>query len=199
VLVVRAVARIAARWQNSAGAVEKIVQYLDAGFRSQGRMINELLEPWGRHGDYEAYARDVPSEIDFSRYDVDLQNRRRIDHIGYLKTIVTMTLRNSVMDLSPLTTLPRLRRLTLRELRVRHLSLASGARRVWFDEVDGVRSVVLDRSPEADLPATGARPAGPAPTGPAPGPAGHVRPYAPRHPDHGLPDPAPDDGLRRRR
>lgn len=236
VLVVRAVARIAAGREDSAGAVEKIVQYLEAGFRSQGRMINELLEPWGRDGDYEAYARDVLSEIDFSRYDVDLQNRRRINHIGYLKTIVTMTLRNSVMDLSPLTTLPRLRRLTLRDnemtslhpltgahslrgltldrcarnagalpvdlsplremrlsrlviagittrvdlaglsgvqldslrlesrprdlarlpagLRVRHLSLVSGARGVRFDEVDGVRSVVLDWSPEADLPAT---------------------------------------------
>ncbi|WP_405969952.1 hypothetical protein OG496_06355 [Streptomyces sp. NBC_00988] len=38
-------------------------------------------------------------------------------------------------------------------LRVRHLSLVSGARKVRFDEVDGVRSVVLDWPPEADLPA----------------------------------------------
>jgi hypothetical protein len=231
VLVVRAAARIAARWENPPGAVEKILQYTVAGAPS--RMINELLEAWGRHGDYETYARDVLSEIDFSRFDVDLQNGRRIDHIGHLKSVVALTLRNSVMDLSPLTTLPRLRRLTLRDnemtslhpltgaralrvlaldrcarnagalpvdlsplremrlsrlvisgittradlaglsgvrldslrlesrprdldrlpagLRVRHLSLVSGARRVRFDEVDGVRSVVLDWSPEADL------------------------------------------------
>lgn len=38
-------------------------------------------------------------------------------------------------------------------LRVRHLSLVSGARRIRFDEVEGVRSVVVDWSPEADLPA----------------------------------------------
>lgn len=234
VLVVRAAARIAARW-NPSGAVEKILQYLVAGFRSQGRMINELLEPWGRHGDYETYARDVLSEIDFSRFDVDLQNGRRIDHIGHLQSIVALTLRNSVMDLSPLTTLPDLWRLTLRDnemtslhpltgarslrvlvldrcarnagalpvdlsplgemqlsrlvisgittrvdlaglsgvrldslclasrprgrerlpagLHVRHLSLVSGARGIRFDEVGGVRSVVLDWSPEADLPA----------------------------------------------
>ncbi|MET7487534.1 NACHT domain-containing protein [Streptomyces sp. NPDC005538] len=233
VLVVRAAARIAARWDNPAGAIEKILQYAVPG--ASPRVINELLEAWGRYGDYETYARDVLSQIDFSRFDVELQNGRRIDHISHLKSIVTLTLRNSVFDLTPLTELPRLRRLTLRDndmtslrplpgvpslrvlvldrcarnagarpvdlsplretrlsrlviegittrvdlaglsgvrldslrlesrprdldrlpagLRVRHLSLVSGARRIRFDDVEGVRSVVVDWSPEADLPA----------------------------------------------
>lgn len=232
VLVVRAVARIAARW-NPPGGVEKILQYIVAGFSS--RMINELLEAWGRHGDYETYARDVLGEIDFSRFDVELQNGRRIDHIRHLRTIRTLTLRNSVFDLSPLADLPDLRRLTLRDndmtslrplagarslrvlvldrcarnagalpvdlsplrelrlsrlvisgittqadlarlagvrldslrlesrprglerlpagLHVRRLSLVAGARGIRFDEVSGIRSVILNWSPEADLPA----------------------------------------------
>jgi hypothetical protein len=235
VLVVRAAARVAARW-NPPGAVEKILQYTVEG--SPSRVINELLEAWGRHGDYETYARDVLGEVDFSRFGVDLQNGRRIDHIGHLKTISDLTLRNNVFDLRQLATLPRLRRLTLRDndmtslraltgarslrvlvldrcarnagalpvdlsplremqlsrlvicgittradlaslagirldslrlesrprdserlpagLLVRRLSLAAGARGIRFDEVDGVRSVIMDWSPDEDLAALAA-------------------------------------------
>jgi Leucine-rich repeat (LRR) protein len=62
-----------------------------------------------------AYARDVLSEIDFSRFTVELQNGRRIEHIGYLSTITNLVLRNDMRDLTPVADLPRLRRLTLRD------------------------------------------------------------------------------------
>ncbi|HEV2779967.1 MAG TPA: NACHT domain-containing protein [Actinophytocola sp.] len=110
-LVVRAAARIAAQW-NPPGAVEKILQF--TANPSTG-VINELLEPWGRLGDYEKYARDVLSEIDFRRFTVDLQNGRRIEHIGHLRTITNLVLRNDMRDLTPLADLPELRRLTLRD------------------------------------------------------------------------------------
>ncbi len=109
-LVVRAAARIAARW-NPPGAVEKILQFTE---HRAGEVLTQLLEPWGRHGDYEAYAREVLSEIDFSGVEIDLQNWRRIEHIGYLRTITNLLLRNDIGDLGPLATLPQLHRLTLR-------------------------------------------------------------------------------------
>ncbi|WP_066950566.1 NACHT domain-containing protein [Streptomyces lushanensis] len=110
-LVVRAVARIAARW-NPPGAIDKVLQFTE---KPGKRSISELLETWGRLGDYEAYARDVLSEIDFSRFSVHLQNIRRIEHIGHLKTVTDLLIRNDVPDLSPLADLPVLRRLTLRD------------------------------------------------------------------------------------
>jgi hypothetical protein len=110
-LVVRAAARIAARW-NPPGAVEKILQFAAEPTRT---VINELLEAWGRLGDYEAYARDVLSEIDFSRFTVHLQNGHRIEHIAYLRTIQDLVLHNNVMNLAPLAELPGLRRLTLND------------------------------------------------------------------------------------
>lgn len=108
-LVVRAAARIAARW-NPPGAVEKILQF---AVEPSSVVINELLEAWGRLGDYEAYARDVLGEIDFSRFTVHLQNGHRIEHIAHLRTITDLTLHNNVMNLAPLADLPELRRLVL--------------------------------------------------------------------------------------
>lgn len=108
--VVRAAARIAAQW-NPQGAVEKILQFTTT---RASRVINEVLEPWGRLGDYERYAREVLREIDFGRLTVDLQSGRRIEHIEYLHTITTLVVRNDLRDLTPLTRLPHLRRLTLR-------------------------------------------------------------------------------------
>jgi hypothetical protein len=110
-LMVRAAARIAAQW-NPPGAVEKILQF--TANRASG-VISEVLEPWGRLGDYEKYAREVLSEIDFRRFNVHLQNVRRIEHIGYLHTITNLVLHNDVRDLSKLADLPNLRRLTLRD------------------------------------------------------------------------------------
>ena len=113
-LMVRAAARIAAQW-NPPGAVEKILQFTTI---PNDWAIDELLEAWGRLGDYETYARNVLSEIDFSRFTVDLQNAHRIKHITYLRTITTLILRNNVFDLSPLADLPNLRWLTLRDNRI---------------------------------------------------------------------------------
>lgn len=42
-------------------------------------------------------------------------------------------------------------------LHVRRLSLAAGARGIRFDEVDGVRSVIMDWSPDEDLTALAAK------------------------------------------
>ncbi|AHH97866.1 hypothetical protein GCM10010174_29880 [Kutzneria viridogrisea] len=132
-LVVRAAARIAAQW-NPPGALDKILQF--TGDSSTGT-ISQLLEAWGRPGDYEAYARDVLSEIDFSRFTVDLQNGRRIEHIGYLRTITTLVLRNNVFNLAPLAQLPRLRRLTLRDNTTTALAPLAAA--------ESLRVVLLER------------------------------------------------------
>ncbi|KAA2257909.1 NACHT domain-containing protein [Solihabitans fulvus] len=109
-LVVRAAARIAAQW-NPPGAVEKILQFIAAPTKG---MISQLLEVWGRLGDYETYARDVLSEIDLGRVIVDMQAGRRIEHIGHLRTITALVLRNDIFNLRPLADLPRLRWLQLR-------------------------------------------------------------------------------------
>jgi hypothetical protein len=132
-LVVRAAARIAAQW-NPFGAVEKILQFIGTG---NNRVINQVLEPWGRLGDYEQYARDVLSEIDFGRLTVDLQSGRRIEHIGHLDTITKLVLRNDLRDLTPLADLPRLRRLTLRDNTRTDLQSLSGSQ--------SLRVLVLDR------------------------------------------------------
>jgi NACHT domain len=132
-LVVRAMAKIAAQW-NPPGAVEKILPF--AANPAAG-VLPQLLEAWGRPGDYEEYARDVLSEIDFSRFCVELQNRRRIEHIGYLRTITNLVLRNDIPHLEPLTGLPRLHRLTLRDNAMTNLRQLVGAR--------SLQVVVLDR------------------------------------------------------
>lgn len=132
-LVVRAAARIAAQW-NPPGAIEKILQFTA---RPTKGMFSQLLEPWGRLGDYEAYAREVLSEFDFGRFTVDLQNGRRIEHLGFLRTIRNLLLRNDLSDLQPLAALPALHRLTLRDnTRVKLAKLAG---------VQTLRVVVLDR------------------------------------------------------
>ncbi|HET9256078.1 MAG TPA: NACHT domain-containing protein [Pseudonocardiaceae bacterium] len=141
-LVVRAMARIAAQW-NPPGVVEKILPF--AADPAAG-VLPQLLEAWGRPGDYEQYARDVLSEIDFSRFCVELQNRRRIEHIGHLRTITNLVLRNDIPHLEPLAELPGLRRLTLRDNTMVNLRQVAGAR--------SVRVVVLDRC----LSLSGARP-----------------------------------------
>ncbi|QXE32988.1 NACHT domain-containing protein [Streptomyces sp. GMY02] len=132
-LVVRAVARIAAQW-NPPGAIDKILQFTA---KPDNRSISELLETWGRLGDYEVYARDVLSEIDFSRFSVHLQNPRRIERIGHLKTITDLQIRNDVFDLTPLAELPLLRRLTLRDNGVTPLE--------QLENVRSLKVLVLDR------------------------------------------------------
>ncbi|GLZ39002.1 NACHT domain-containing protein [Actinokineospora sp. NBRC 105648] len=224
-LVVRAAARIAAQW-NPPGVLEKILQFTA---RPTSRILNELLEVWGRLGDYEGYARDVLSEIDFRRFRVGLPNGRRIEHIGHLRTITMLALRENAA-LHPIADLPHLRNLTLRDnqrtvlaplrtapslrvlvldrcsaflgnapvdlavlpdlrrlvvsglrtkvdlsglagktlhslrltagpldnqslpagLHVRHLTIAAGARRVNFESVLGVRTLILDWPPDAE-------------------------------------------------
>jgi NACHT domain len=150
-LVVRAAARIAARW-NPPGAVEKILQFTANPISG---VINELLEPWGRLGDYKAYARDVLSEIDFSRFTVDLQNGRRIEHIGYLRTITTLVLRNDVLRLNPLADLPRLCRLTLRDNTMTSLQPLVGSRSLQVLTLDrcssGASTRPVDLSPLREL------------------------------------------------
>jgi hypothetical protein len=151
-LVVRAAARIAAQW-NPPGAIEKILQF--TAWPTKG-MFNQLLEPWGRLGDYQAYARDVLSEFDFGRFTVDLQNGRRIEHIGHLRTIRNLLLRNDMANLQPLAGLPQLRRLMLRDntmTKLPNLGATSSLRVVVLDRcssVVGTRPV--DLSPLAGLP-----------------------------------------------
>ncbi|MFD8966409.1 NACHT domain-containing protein [Streptomyces sp. NPDC059568] len=132
-LVVRAVARIAAQW-NPPGAIDKILQFTA---KPDNRSISELLETWGRFGDYEVYARDVLSEIDFSRFSVHLQNPRRIERIGHLKTITDLLIRNDVPDLTPLAGLPVLRRLTLRDNGMTSLA--------QLENVRSLEVLILDR------------------------------------------------------
>ena len=107
--VVRTAAVIAAQ-SNPPGALEKILQFTST---PDQQVLTQLLEIWGRYGEYEDYARTVLAEVDFSRFEVDLQGRQRIDCIGYLDSITTLRLRNNVPRLGPLGDLPRLRRLTL--------------------------------------------------------------------------------------
>jgi hypothetical protein len=132
-LVVRAMARIAAQW-NPPGAIEKILSFTT---NPAPGVLTQLLEAWGRPGDYEEYARNVLSEIDFSRFRVELQNRRRIEHIGHLRTITNLVLRNDIPDLRPLADLPSLHRLTLRDNAMTNLHRLAGAR--------SLRVVLLDR------------------------------------------------------
>jgi hypothetical protein len=110
-LVVRAAARIAARW-NPPGSVDKLLQF--TGPRAATGVYRQLLEPWGRLGDYEAYARDVLSELPFGGLTLDLQSGQRIEHVPHVQTITSLVVRNDVLHLTPLGDLPRLRRLTLR-------------------------------------------------------------------------------------
>jgi NACHT domain len=132
-LVVRAAARIAAL-RNPPGAVEKILQFTENG---GSQVINEVLGPWGRLGDYERYAREVLSKIDFSRFTIDLQSWHRIEHIGYLRTISSLVVRNDVPGLGPLADLPHLRRLTLGGNKVTNLQPLPASR--------SLRVVVLDQ------------------------------------------------------
>lgn len=132
-LVVRAMARISAQW-NPPGAIEKILPFTA---NPAAGVLPQLLEAWGRPGDYEEYARNVLSEIDFSRFRVELQNRRRIEHIGHLRTIANLVLRNDIPDLGPLADLPGLRRLTLRDNTMTNLHRMAAAR--------SLRVLVLDR------------------------------------------------------
>lgn len=132
-LVVRAMARIAAQW-NPPGAIEKILSFTA---NPASGVLPQLLEAWGRPGDYEEYARDVLSEIDFSRFRVELQNRCRIEHIGHLRTITNLVVRNDIPDLGPLADLPGLRRLTLRDNAMTNLHRMAAAR--------SLRVVVLAR------------------------------------------------------
>jgi hypothetical protein len=141
-LVVRAMAKIAAQW-NPPGAVEKILPF---AVNPAASVLPQLLEAWGRAGGYKEYARDVLSEIDFSRFRVELQNPRRIEHIGHLRTITNLVLRNDIPHLEPLAELPGLRRLTLRDNTMTNLRQLIGAR--------SLQVVVLDRC----LSFTGARP-----------------------------------------
>ncbi len=150
-LVVRAAARIAAQW-NPPGAVEKILQF--TANRASG-VISEVLEPWGRLGDYEKYAREVLSEIDFRRFNVHLQNARRIDHIGYLHTITNLVLHNDVRDLSRLVDLPNLRRLTLRDntmTTLRALTRCQSLRVLMLDRCSAMADArPIDLSPLGEL------------------------------------------------
>jgi hypothetical protein len=132
-LAVRAVARIAAQW-NPPGALEKILQFT---MNPTHGAITQLLEAWGRVGDYGTYAREVLSEIDFSSVTVDLQNGRRIEHIGHLRTITTLILRNDVPSLGSLAGLTRLRRLTLRDNGMTSLQR--------LPNTESLRVLVLDR------------------------------------------------------
>jgi NACHT domain len=147
-LVVRAAARIAAQW-NPPGAVEKILQFTTT--RNNNRVINQVLEPWGRLGDYKQYAREVLREIDFGRLTVDLQSGRRIEHIEHLHTIKTLVIRNDLRDLTPLAGLPHLRRLTLRDntrTNLRPLPASSSLRVLVLDRCSSMSDArPIDLSP----------------------------------------------------
>ena len=54
------------------------------------------------------------AEVNFRTFPVDLQSGPRIDHLNHLKTITELRLRNHVIDLTPLTELPELRYLELK-------------------------------------------------------------------------------------
>jgi NACHT domain len=107
--VVRTVAVIAAMW-DPPGALEKILKF--TATRSP-MVMAQLIEPWGRYGDYEDYARTVLHEVNFREIPVDLQSGHRVSHIGHLTSITDLRLRGDVWDLSPLTELPELRQLRL--------------------------------------------------------------------------------------
>ena len=130
VLVVRTLAGIAAG-ANPANAVDRIQRLMEHAPRHLAkRMIEQLLMVWGRRGDYESYARDVLSEIPFGGYPVSLQNPRRSEHVGHLKTITNLILREDSGSLAPVATLPSLRWLRL----VRNT-------RVLLDGLEGARSL----------------------------------------------------------
>jgi hypothetical protein len=113
VLVVRTLAGIAAG-VSPTGAVERLLRLMaDAPRPLVRQMTKELLMMWGRRGDYESYARDVLAEVPFGGYQVSLQNPRRIQHIGYLRTITNLTLREDSGSLSFVAALPTLRWLEL--------------------------------------------------------------------------------------
>ncbi|MGH4017602.1 MAG: hypothetical protein ACRDSL_27515, partial [Pseudonocardiaceae bacterium] len=78
-------------------------------------MLTQLIEAWGRCTDYEYYARTVLAEVDFRGFLVDLQSDRRVDHIDHLKSITELRLRNNVADLTPLTEVPKLQYLELKD------------------------------------------------------------------------------------
>ncbi|MGW9030693.1 hypothetical protein ACWGQ5_42835 [Streptomyces sp. NPDC055722] len=94
-------------------------------------------------------------EVDFSRFGVELQNGRRIDHIGHLRTISDLTLRNNVFDLHQLATPPRLRRLTLRDNDMTSLRALTGAQSLRVLRGHGlwVESMSLDSWRGRELPA----------------------------------------------
>lgn len=150
-LVMRATARIAAQW-NPPGVVEKLLPFTA---NPAAGVLTQLLEAWGRLGDYEEYARDVLSEIEFGRFSVELQNWRRIEHIRHLQTITNLVLRNDIRDLGPLADLPYLRRLTLRDNTVTDLSGLAGGRSLQVVLLDRCSSFVgarpVDLSPLAEL------------------------------------------------
>ncbi|HEY2762822.1 MAG TPA: hypothetical protein VGJ13_02215 [Pseudonocardiaceae bacterium] len=109
-LVVRTAAVIAARW-DPPGAVEKILQFTTTQSED---VLTQLIEAWGRCADYESYARTVLAEVNSRAFPVDLQSGPRIDHLNHLKSITELRLRNHVIDLAPLTELPELRYLELK-------------------------------------------------------------------------------------
>lgn len=119
VLLVHTLAGIAAS-PNPSNAVEWILRLVRRAERPLAkRVIEQLLQLWGRRGDYESYARDVLGDIPFGGYEVSLQNPRRIEHVGYLRTITNLVLREDSGSLKQVATLPDLRWLRLvRNIRV---------------------------------------------------------------------------------
>jgi hypothetical protein len=122
--VVRTIAVVAALWDADA-ALDKILPFTA---RRSAIIMAQLLEPWGRYGDYAAYARTVLAEINFRDVQVDLQGADRVQHIGYIRTITDLVLRNDIGDLSPLTQLPELRRLRLERNSLVNLGSLVGCR-----------------------------------------------------------------------
>ncbi len=145
-LVVRAMTRIAAQW-NPPGVVEKLLPFTANWARW---VLTQLLEAWGRLGDYEEYARDVLSQFDFSRFHVELQDWRRIQHIGHLRTITNLVLRNDVRDLGPVADLPCLRRLVLRDNAVTSLSRLAASRSLQVVSLENCSSLE-NSSPFVDI------------------------------------------------
>jgi hypothetical protein len=107
--VLRTVAVIAALW-DPPGALEKILKF--TATRSP-MVMAQLIEPWGRYGDYEYYARTVLREVNFRGIPVNLQSDQRVDHIGHLTSITDLRLHGNVRDISPLAELPELENLRL--------------------------------------------------------------------------------------
>ena len=146
-LVVRTVAGIAATW-DPPGAVEKILRF--TATRSE-EVLTQLIEAWGRYADYEYYARKVLTEVDFRGFLVDLQSDRRVDHISHLKSITELRLRNNVFDLAPLTELPELWYLELKNNNFVDLSKLVGCetlRTLCLNQCSsGAGAVPIDLSP----------------------------------------------------